>query len=80
MDRAAQAWALSREHGVDREHFILGLAGADPYCLVPNFEKLLRESTRTMTAAEQPTGPAALAPDLEPAVALLVNAIIGKYG
>lgn len=33
-----------------------------------------------MTVADESTGSTALAPDLDPAVALLVNAITGKYG
>lgn len=44
LDRAAAAWGLVRDHGVEMEDFILGLAGAEPYCLIPNFEKLLRET------------------------------------
>jgi len=44
VDRAVAAWGMVRDQGVDIEDFIHGLAGSDPYCLVPNFEKLLRES------------------------------------
>lgn len=33
-----------------------------------------------MMAAEEPAAPTVISPDLEPAVALLVNAIVGKHG
>lgn len=43
LERAATAWAHVSDHAVDIDDFILGLARAEPYCLVPNFEAILRE-------------------------------------
>lgn len=42
FDRAVRAWALVRDHAIDLDSFVYGLAGAEPYCLIPDFEKTLR--------------------------------------
>lgn len=44
LARAMAGWALTRGQGVARETFILSVAGAEPYCLIPDFEKHLREA------------------------------------
>ena len=44
LERALAGWSLAHSHGVERESFILGLARSDPYCLIPDFEKQLREA------------------------------------
>jgi hypothetical protein len=44
LERALTAWTLMHANGVDLEAFILSLAGAEPYCLVSNFERKLREA------------------------------------
>ena len=44
LDRAATAWAIVKEHGgVSLEVFLKGLTVSEPYCLVPNFERLMKE-------------------------------------
>lgn len=43
VERAAITWAQISAHGVGMEDFILALSRAEPYCLVSNFEKSLRE-------------------------------------
>ena len=44
LERALAGWTLMHANGVDPEAFILSLAGAEPYCLVPNFERKLRKA------------------------------------
>ena len=44
LARALEGWSLARAHGVDREDFILGLSASEPYCMVPDFAKLLTEA------------------------------------
>lgn len=44
LDRAAVAWGMVRDQGVVLENFIHALAASDPYCTVPHFEKLLKET------------------------------------
>lgn len=47
IERAIDAWSLAKEHGLDRETFIVGLSRSDPYFLVPDFENKLREALAT---------------------------------
>lgn len=44
VGRAMTGWLLTRDQGVDKETFILSISKADPYCLIPDFEKHLREA------------------------------------
>lgn len=44
VERAVAGWALAGAHGLDQESFIVGLSRSDPYCLVSNFDKKLREA------------------------------------
>ena len=44
VKRALTGWSLAQASGVNREAFIVGLSRSDPYCLVPEFEKQLREA------------------------------------
>lgn len=44
IDRARAGWELTRDHGIDVETFISSVSRSDPYCLVPDFSKHLREA------------------------------------
>lgn len=44
ITRALAGWSLARSHGLERELFIHALSRSDPYCLVPEFERQLREA------------------------------------
>lgn len=44
IDRARAGWQLTRDHGIDIETFITSVSRSDPYCLVPEFSKHLREA------------------------------------
>ena len=44
LERALAGWTLMHANSVDREAFILSLATAEPYCMVSNFERKLREA------------------------------------
>jgi Histidine kinase-, DNA gyrase B-, and HSP90-like ATPase len=42
LNRASAGWELAKGLGVDRETFIISIARAEPYCLMPDFEHQLR--------------------------------------
>jgi Histidine kinase-, DNA gyrase B-, and HSP90-like ATPase len=44
IQRARESWLLMGANGIDKETFIISLAAAEPYYLVSNFEKKLREA------------------------------------
>lgn len=44
LQRATEAWALTGGLGPDREAFIASVTSAEPYCMIPEFEKHLREA------------------------------------
>lgn len=44
LQRAAEAWGFIKEHGgVSLDTYLTGLANSEPYCLVSNFEGLMKE-------------------------------------
>lgn len=44
IERARESWRLMHASGIDVETFIKSLASAEPYYLVPNFDRKLREA------------------------------------
>lgn len=42
LERALMGWHSAKVNGIDEETFVAAISRSDPYCLVPDFEKLLR--------------------------------------